>query len=129
MDLGANVRKLTLGALAISSFLLAGGATSAHAQAVLGTISLSDRHARRGLRNCPWLLLRSEGIALDPSKMSMDEIKALEQRLTDAGCYKGAIDGVASSAALDDAIRAGHILREDRQEILAIAAINYDIAP
>jgi WD40 repeat protein/uncharacterized caspase-like protein len=43
---------------------------------------------------------------LDPSKMSMDEIKALEQRLTDAGCYKGAIDGVASSAALDDAIKA-----------------------
>ena len=33
MDLGANVRKLALGALAISSFLLAGDVTSAHAQA------------------------------------------------------------------------------------------------
>src|SRR5580700_6331878 len=33
MDFGAGVRKLTLGALAISSFLLAGGNTPAHAQA------------------------------------------------------------------------------------------------
>ncbi len=33
MDFGAGVRKLTLGALAISSFLLAGGSTTAHAQA------------------------------------------------------------------------------------------------
>jgi len=32
-------------------------------------------------------------------------------------------------AALDSAIRAGHILRDDREEILAIAAINYDTAP
>lgn len=31
--------------------------------------------------------------------------------------------------ALDMAIRAGHILREDRQEILDIAAINFDAAP
>ena len=37
--------------------------------------------------------------------MSADAIKALEQRLTDAGCYTGAIDGVAS-AALDAAIKA-----------------------
>jgi WD40 repeat protein len=36
---------------------------------------------------------------------STDEIKALEQRLTDAGCYKGAIDG-AASAALDGAVKA-----------------------
>jgi WD40 repeat protein len=42
---------------------------------------------------------------LDPAKMSADEIKALEQRLTDAGCYKGAIDG-QRSAALDEAINA-----------------------
>ena len=40
---------------------------------------------------------------LDPAQMSVDGIKALEQRLTDAGCYKGAIDGNAS-AALHDAI-------------------------
>jgi hypothetical protein len=42
---------------------------------------------------------------LDPAKMSADEIKALEQRLTDAGCYKGAIDG-QTGGALDDAIKA-----------------------
>ncbi len=41
---------------------------------------------------------------LDPAQMSADEIKALEQRLTDAGCYKGAIDGTASGA-LDEAIK------------------------
>jgi hypothetical protein len=34
---------------------------------------------------------------LDPVKMTTDEIKALEQRLTDAGCYKGAIDGAAAT--------------------------------
>jgi hypothetical protein len=33
------------------------------------------------------------------------------------------------TVALDAAIRAGHIVREDRQEILDIAAINYDAAP
>lgn len=37
--------------------------------------------------------------------MSADEIKSLEQRLTDDGCYKGAIDEKASGA-LDAAIRA-----------------------
>jgi hypothetical protein len=31
--------------------------------------------------------------------------------------------------ALDSAIRAGHILKDDRQEILDIAAINFDHAP
>ena len=42
---------------------------------------------------------------LDPAEMRADAIKALEQRLTDAGCYKGAIDSTASSA-LDEAIKA-----------------------
>jgi hypothetical protein len=42
---------------------------------------------------------------VDPSKMSADAIKALEQRLIDAGCYQGAIDG-QTSGALDDAIKA-----------------------
>ena len=37
---------------------------------------------------------------LDPSKMSADEIKALEHRLTDAGCYKGAIDGVGAAGSM-----------------------------
>jgi hypothetical protein len=37
--------------------------------------------------------------------MSADEVNALEQRLTDGGCYKGAIDGKASEA-LDAAIKA-----------------------
>src|SRR5690242_5304925 len=35
---------------------------------------------------------------VDPSKMSADAIKALEQRLIDAGCYLGAIDGQTSGA-------------------------------
>ncbi len=42
---------------------------------------------------------------VDPSNMSADAITALEQRLTDAGCYHGAIDG-QTSGALDDAIKA-----------------------
>ena len=43
---------------------------------------------------------------LDPAQMSADEIKALQHRLTDAGCYNGAIDGAPASSALDDAIKA-----------------------
>ncbi len=42
---------------------------------------------------------------VDPATMSADAIKALEQRLTDAGCYQGAIDG-QTSGALGDAIKA-----------------------
>jgi hypothetical protein len=33
------------------------------------------------------------------------------------------------TAALDAAIAAGHVLPADRQEILEVAAINYDAAP
>ena len=40
---------------------------------------------------------------LNPAEMSADAIKALEQRLTDAGCYKGAIDARASDA-LDEGV-------------------------
>ena len=36
---------------------------------------------------------------VDPATMSADAIKALEQRLTDAGCYKGAIEGHTSDSA------------------------------
>jgi hypothetical protein len=43
--------------------------------------------------------------ARDLSDMSDAEIKALQQRLTDGGCYQGAIDGQASPA-LQDAIKA-----------------------
>jgi hypothetical protein len=32
-------------------------------------------------------------------------------------------------AALDAAIRAGHLLPEDRHEILEIAALNFEITP
>ena len=45
------------------------------------------------------------GAGLDPGRMSASEVKALEERLTDAGCYKAVIDG-KPSAALDDAIKA-----------------------
>ncbi len=43
--------------------------------------------------------------AADPAAMSADEIKALQQRLADGGCYQGAIDG-RSSQALQQAIKA-----------------------
>ena len=33
------------------------------------------------------------------------------------------------ATSLDQSIKAGHILPEDRAEILAVAAINYDKAP
>ena len=36
---------------------------------------------------------------------SREETLTLQQRLTDAGCYPGAIDG-AASAALDEAVKA-----------------------
>jgi peptidoglycan hydrolase-like protein with peptidoglycan-binding domain len=43
--------------------------------------------------------------ASDVTNMSAAEIKALQQRLADGGCYQGAIDGQASPA-LADAIKA-----------------------
>jgi WD40 repeat protein len=43
--------------------------------------------------------------ATDISKMSADEIKALQQRLLDGGCYQGAIDGQVRPT-LQDAIEA-----------------------
>ncbi len=57
----------------------------------------------------------ARGADVDPSNMSADAIKALEQRLTDAGCYQGAIDG-QTSGALDAAIKAC----PDQQPILRI---------
>jgi WD40 repeat protein len=50
-------------------------------------------------------IISTRAAGLYPAKMSAEEIKAVELRLTDAGCYKGAIDGTAS-AALDEAIKA-----------------------
>jgi WD40 repeat protein len=52
-----------------------------------------------------WALAPARAAGLDPAQMSADEIKSLEQRLTDAGCYNGAIDGHGSDA-LDAAIMA-----------------------
>jgi hypothetical protein len=48
-----------------------------------------------------------------------------------AKLYPGGKDGYLRrfTAALDQAIAAGHLLVEDRAEILAVAAINYDKAP
>ena len=45
------------------------------------------------------------GEARDLADMNNAEITVLQQRLTDGGCYRGAIDGRAS-AALQDAIKA-----------------------
>ena len=42
--------------------------------------------------------------ATDLNKMSAEEIKALQQRLADGGCYRGATDG-QTSQALQDAIK------------------------
>jgi hypothetical protein len=43
--------------------------------------------------------------AVDPARLSADEITAVEHCLTDAACYNGAIDG-QKSAALNAAIKA-----------------------
>ncbi len=50
-------------------------------------------------------LVPADAADVDSSRPSADEIKALEQRLNDAHCYKGPIDGLGS-AALADAIKA-----------------------
>src|ERR1700730_4259028 len=50
-------------------------------------------------------LAQAHAASLEPAHMSPDEVKALQQRLTDAGCYRGAIDGKTTDA-LDDAIKA-----------------------
>ena len=42
----------------------------------------------------------------DPAHMDADEIKALERRLTDAGCYKGLMTAKKNSPALNNAIEA-----------------------
>src|SRR5947207_1055679 len=44
-------------------------------------------------------------LAKDLSAMSRDEVSALQRRLTDAGCYQGALDG-RSSAAVEAAVKA-----------------------
>jgi WD40 repeat protein len=50
-------------------------------------------------------LFLAPALADDAAGGSREEILSLQQRLTDAGCYAGAIDG-AASAALDAAVRA-----------------------
>jgi hypothetical protein len=54
-------------------FRIAGipGPTVPEAQAVLKTIALRDANAHRGIARCKWLLNRSEGIAVDPSRVSV----------------------------------------------------------
>src|ERR1700728_3752649 len=44
------------------------------------------------------LALTAPAYARDLAAMSGEEITVLQQRLTDAGCYTGAIDGKASEA-------------------------------
>jgi hypothetical protein len=62
---------------------------------------------RWGLRLLARLaVLLSAGVAsAGEARPSREETLTLQQRLTDAGCYHGPIDG-ASSAALDAAIKA-----------------------
>ncbi len=56
--------------------------TNFEGQAVLGTISMSDKNPGRGIRNCAWLQKRGRIISLNPAKIS----KALE--LARAYCLK-----------------------------------------
>ena len=49
----------------------------------------------------PWLggfAARAEPVRQDISGLAQAEIVALQRRLTDAGCYKGALDGAANAA-------------------------------
>src|ERR1700687_2327378 len=51
----------------------------------------------RGIVIVALLALTVEGAAAkDLAAMSREEVTALQRRLTDAGCYTGAIDGTAS---------------------------------
>src|ERR1700677_4659356 len=57
------------------------------------------RFARCAAWGClAWLAAASAAPARDLAAMSGEEIGVLQQRLTDAGCYTGAIDGKASEA-------------------------------
>ena len=50
------------------------------------------------------VLLAGSAQADDAAAQGREEIVTLQQRLTDAGCYRGAIDG-AASASLDEAVK------------------------
>jgi hypothetical protein len=52
-----------------------------------------------------WAAMVCAAPARELAATTTEEITVLQQRLTDAGCYRGAIDG-ASGAALDAAVRA-----------------------
>jgi peptidoglycan hydrolase-like protein with peptidoglycan-binding domain len=61
---------------------------------------------RRGITIVVFLALTAgNAAAKDLATMSREEVTALQRRLSDAGCYKGAIDG-AASAATDAAVKA-----------------------
>src|SRR5271168_2058785 len=76
-----------------------------------GTDKFPDRQEEAGMRWSLWLLasvtvLLSAGVAFAAEAgPSREETLTLQKRLTDAGCYQGAIDG-APSAALDAAVKA-----------------------
>ncbi len=65
---------------------------------------------------CLWLLAAWSGTeARDLSSMSGEEVKLLQQRLTDAECYTGAVDGTAS-----EAVEAAKNACPDQEPILRI---------
>ena len=77
-------------------------------------------------------LISTPALADNTIGLSRAEIASLQQRLTDAGCYSGAIDG-AASAALDAAVKAcpdqGPILRiETGMHTAAITGFGVDAA-
>ena len=84
--------------------------------------------AAQGLRDAQNNLRLAQHVA----SMSVTEMKALQQRLADGGCYQGAIDGQLSPA-LQDAIKAcpsqDPILRiETGMHVVAISRIGVDRA-
>jgi hypothetical protein len=96
----------------------------------------TDAHgiARGGIRT-PWtevptMLLSGVGNA-GPFVGQLVGIGDPFDKATLAKLYPGGKDEYLHrfTAALDQAIAAGHLLAEDRAEILAVAAINYDKAP
>ncbi|MBV1691034.1 hypothetical protein KRR38_25980 [Novosphingobium sp. G106] len=99
------------------------------------TLSLDANGLARGGVRTPWVdvpTIRLSGKG-DPNSFigMLGGSGAPMTKAELAKLYPGGKDDYLKrfTAALDAAIGAGHIVREDRQEILDIAAINYDTAP
>jgi WD40 repeat protein len=88
-----------------------------------------------GLAACLWVLLLAASAgasARNLSSMSGEEVKLLQQRLADAGCYQGAVDGAASpmlDAASKSCPNQDPVLRiETGMHVAPIRSIGVDVA-